>query len=126
MSSETTRNTLMNFAGAVILQGDDLTQGKGFNLAELTGLSVLANGTTVYCGDDEYNTDNNEGEQFRVSLDPNKFAGAVSATINFNYGNDIDDSLVIPSSGVEVLATAVAGPNDCTGPRPTIVRRLKD
>ena len=29
MSSQVTRDTLLNFKGAVVLQGDDLTRGKG-------------------------------------------------------------------------------------------------
>ncbi len=116
--------TLLAFPGAVVLQGDDLTQGAGFSLTPLTGMKFLDNGTSIKCGNKTYSTDNNGGEQFKVSLDPTKIQGIDQSAVSFFYGNDIDNS-VVASSDVEVLALATGAPQGCTEARPTVVRRIK-
>ena len=125
MSSVISHDALMNFAGAVIMQGDDLTQGSGFSMEDLTGLKFVDNGEYVTCSDGKsYYHDNNLGEQFYVRLNPDSFPRVSSDTISFRYGNDIDDS-VVATDDTEVLATAQGGPEACTADRPAIVRKLK-
>lgn len=126
MNSEVTRDTLMRFAGGVVLQGDDLSRGKtGFSVEALSGLRYIDNGTVVMCNNINYAHDNNGGSQYRVTLDPDKIPGADSSTIRFLYGNDIDLT-AIARADLEVLAYAVGGPAECTEHRPAIVRYLKD
>lgn len=124
MGNVTTRDTLLAFSGGIVLQGDDLTRGRGFDLEDLTGLRFLDNGTNVSCSGIAYHHDNNTGERYRVSLDANKIPGASSETIRFYYGNDIDNSQVIRND-LEVIATAVGGPEECYEERPAIVRYVK-
>lgn len=125
MGSVNTRDVLLRFQGGVILQGDDLTQGKGFSLDSLTGLKHLDNGVLVKCGDNtSYPHDNNDDYQFRVELDATKIAGLSNTTMEFRYGNDIDNSTPIRDD-LEILATAKGGPSSCTEDRPVIVRYMK-
>lgn len=124
MSIKKTYDTLLAFPEAVVLQGDDLTQGVGFSMTDLTGLKFIDNGTSIVCGGTTYQTDDNNGEQFKVSLDPNLVQGVDQAAISFQYGNDIDNSVVV-GAGVEVIATAVGSPSKCSKARPTVVRRVK-
>lgn len=124
MNSQASRDALINFAGAVVMQGDDLTNGNGFSLEPLTGLQPIDNGTSVTCGADSFHIDNNTGEQYVVTLDPMKIPGANASTIQFHYGNDIDNSSVA-KNGLEVLAMAKASPSQCTEERPAIVRYTK-
>lgn len=126
MSSVNSHNALMNFSGAVILQGDDLTQGSGFSMEDLTGLKNIDNGVYVSCSDgNSYYHDNNLGEQYRVRLNPDSFPRVTGDTIAFRYGNDIDNSAVAAADETEVLATAQGGPEACLDDRPAIVRKLK-
>ena len=128
MSSKRTLKTLLNFKGGVILQGDDLSWGEEngtiFSLQELTGLKFIDNGTEVECNGIAYGHDDNSGNQYRVSIDPAKIQGASSAALNFRYGNDIDRTQVA-SQSVEVIASALGGPESCVQARPAIVRYLK-
>lgn len=128
MSSKKTLNTLLSFAGGVVLQGDDLTQGseKGssFDISGLTGLKYIDNGSSVKCGSKSYSHDNNSAYQYRISVDSSKVAAADLSMLNFNYGNDIDNSSVL-KSGLEVIAWAQGGPAECTEQRPVIARYQK-
>lgn len=124
MSSKVTRDTLIAFPGGVIIQGDDLSQGVGFKLTELTGLNYIDNGAEVVCGGKSYVHNNNVGEKYRVNLSALKFPQANDMAINFQYGNDIDLTS-IAANKVEVMAVAKGGPSDCTQERPAIVRYLK-
>lgn len=123
-SKQVTVQTLIAFSGGVVVQGDDLSRGANFSVSELTGLQYIDNGTSVVCGGKTYPHDNNSGEQYRVTLDAQYISGLDQSTITFRYGNDIDNTVVIDPT-VEVLATAVGGPADCTASRPAVVRRLK-
>lgn len=125
MGSSQTLEVLKRFPGAIVMQGDDLTRGNGFFTEELTGLRFIDNGTSVTCNGTSYAHDNNLGEQFRVTLDPSKIPGADNSTINFRYGNDIDNSEIVRSD-LEVLAVAQGGPAECTELRPAIVRYTKN
>ena len=126
MSSVVSHDALMNFSGAVIMQGDDLTQGAGFSMEDLTGLTNIDNGVYVACSDgNSYYHDNNLGEQYRVRLNPDSFPRVSSDTISFRYGNDIDNSVIAANASTEVLATAQGGPEVCTDDRPAIVRKIK-
>jgi hypothetical protein len=125
MSSKATHDALMQFEGAVILQGDDLAQGSGFDMEDLTGLHFMDNGVNVVCSDgNTYYHDNNNGEQYRVTMNPDQFPRVSSDTIAFRYGNDIDLTRVA-SDSVEIMATAQGGPEVCLDDQPAIVRRLK-
>lgn len=124
MGSSATRDTLIRFKGGVVLQGDDLSRGKTFSNEALTGLKYIDNGTSVKCDGVDYNHNDNTGHQFRVTLDSEKVPGADSSTIEFRYGNDIDDTVPVRDD-LEILATAKGGPSSCTETRPAIVRYLK-
>lgn len=126
MSIKQTYDTLLNFPGAVVLQGDDLTQGIGFSMEPLTGLKFIDNGTSIVCGGTTIPTNDNAGEQFTVSLDPERVIGVDQEAISFQYGNDIDNNVVV-NPEVEVIATAIGSNKKCKGskPRPTITRREK-
>lgn len=119
-----TRDALLAFKGAVVLQGDDLTRGSGFSLETLTGLKAVDNGTSVSCNSLTYNIDNNLDQQYLVTLNSEKIPGIDSSTIQFKYGNDIDLSEVVRAD-LEVLAYARGLPSDCTEQRPAIVRWTK-
>jgi hypothetical protein len=122
--SENTFNVLLNYSGGVVLQGDDFSRGSNFNPQPLTGLKYIDNGSVVVCNGNRYNHDNNDGEKYRVTLDPTKIPGADNSTIAFEYGNDIDLS-EITRQDLEVLAYAQGGPSECTEKRPAIVRYQK-
>ena len=123
-SKEQSLATLLAFSGAVVLQGDDLSRGRGFSMTELTGLEYIDNGVRVTCDGQSFRHDNNRGEQYRVTLDDTKIQGLDQTTIGFRYGNDIDNTVVV-NPDVEVIATAFGGPDVCTEERPVITRRLK-
>lgn len=124
MGSIQSRNVLMAFSGGVILSGDDMARGNGFDMSPLTGLTYVDNGTSVMCDGVSYPHDNNGGYQFHVTLDSDKFPGLAGSDLSLNYGNDIDNT--ISSSDVEVLAWAVGGASSCTEPRATVVRYKKN
>lgn len=124
MGSVNSRDALLNFAGAVVLQGDDLSAGNGFSMESLTGLKFVDNGVSVKCNDGvSYPHNDNNGYRYRVALNSSKFGG-VASSLQFEYGNDIDET-VVARSGLEILATAKGGPSSCTSERPAIVRYLK-
>ncbi|HVK60379.1 MAG TPA: hypothetical protein VM432_02465 [Bdellovibrionales bacterium] len=125
MSSQATRDALLGFAGGIVLQGDDLSQGAGFSMESLTGLKAINNGNVVVCNGNSYTHDNNGGSKFSVSLNAQKIPGANASQLSFEYGNDIDLTEVVRSD-LEVLATAVGGGPDCTEERPAIVRYIKN
>lgn len=125
MTSSKTRDALIAFAGGVVLQGDDLSKGASFDLSALTGLKYIDNGTQVMCAGQSFTHDNNQHHQFGVRLNSQQFTFKDIQTLEFKYGNDIDNSSVIGSQ-TEVLATAVGGDSSCTEERPAIVRRIKN
>ncbi len=119
-----TRDALLKFSGGVVMQGDDLSRGGDFALGELTGLKYVDNGTSVRCGERDYPHNDNNGDQYRVSIDASKIIGGDADAIEFKYGNDIDLTTSLRSD-LEILATAKGGPDVCVEERPTIVRYLK-
>lgn len=123
-SSKVSYDTLMGFAGGVVLQGDDLSQAEGFSLTPLTGLTFIDNGTSVRCGGKDYPHDDNNGEQYRVSLDPAFIQGLDASAVSFRYGNDIDNT-VVADPKLEVIAVAKGGPASCTDSRPVVVQKKK-
>lgn len=125
MSSVVTYQVLLGYAGAIVMQGDDLSWGSGFDMSELTGLKNIDNGQEVICDDGvAYAHDNNGGEQYQVSIDKSKVVGVDDSIITFKYGNDIDGTELV-GNNMEVLATAKGGPASCTKTRPAIVKRIK-
>jgi hypothetical protein len=124
MGNVNTRNTLMNFVGGVVLSGDDMTWGNGFSMEPLTGLKFIDNGTSVQCAGVNYNHDNNSGYQFSVLMDSNLLPTFPSNALSFQYGNDIDNSVVTDES-VEVISWATGGHSSCTEKRPVISRKHK-
>lgn len=126
MANVESRDALMAFKGAVVLQGDDLARGggAGFSMTDLTGLTFVDNGTSVTCDGKAWAIDNNTAEQYQVTLDVAKIPGADSNTIEFKYGNDIDNA-VAARADLEVLAYAKGSPSTCTERRPAIVRWTK-
>lgn len=127
MRVEANRDALIAFKGGVVLQGDDLAGGGTIPMQDLTGLTYIDNGTSVTCNGTKYNTDNNKGVPFRVKLAGLAFTGAgVSPDLlTFDYGNDIDTSIV-GRSDLTTFATARGSPDECTDERPVIVRYLKN
>ncbi len=124
MGSLQTKNTLKAFKGGVILSGDDMTQGKGFNNSDLTGLTYVDNGTNTVCGGTQYQIDDNvNAATYTVTLDGAKFPDLVPNHVSFSYGNDIDNSTA--RAELEVLAYAKASPGACTDKRPVIARYPK-
>ncbi len=125
MGSRKTHDTLLAFKGGVILSGDDMSRGEGFDNTDLTGLTFIDNGTTVTCGNKSYGIDNNNTQNFyQVTLDGTKFKDLNAAHLTFKYGNDID-STKVANPKVEILAYAKASPVDCTELRPVVVRYPK-
>ncbi|RYF06679.1 MAG: hypothetical protein EOO77_26560, partial [Oxalobacteraceae bacterium] len=47
MGSKNTRDALLAFKGGIVIQGDDMSRGNGFDLEALTGLKYIDNGTSV-------------------------------------------------------------------------------
>lgn len=126
MTSKTTYETLLNFEGGVVLQGDDLGRGADFSMQGLTHVKYIDNGTDPKCEDGKtYHHDDNEGNQYRVSLDSEKMPTPNAGSLEFRYGNDID-LVDIASQDVEILATALPGPSVCKTNRPAIVRYMKN
>jgi hypothetical protein len=123
MGSARSRDTLLAFVGGVILSGDDLSRGDGFDISDLTGLSHVDNGTQFSCDGKTLYIDNNEGGKYSVSIDPKKIPGVSNSNLNFSYGNDIDLSVASPT--VEIIATARGDDPSCTDSRPVIVRYPK-
>lgn len=117
-------DTLMAFDGGVVLQGDDLSRSDTFSMTPLTGLTYIDNGTSVTCGGQSYPHNDNNGHQYRVRLNPDRIQGLDQSSIEFRYGNDIDNT-VIANPDLEVLALAKGGPAPCTDDRPVVVRREK-
>lgn len=129
LGSKLTHDTLKAFKGGVILSGDDMAAGKGFNNSDLTGLKLIDNGTQVKCGANTYDINNNLfANYYEVSLDAGIFASLGANHMSFKYGNDIDLSSPTPvaSTSVEVLAWAKPNPSACTDSRPVVVRYPKN
>ncbi len=136
MSSRKTLESLLQFKGSVVLQGDDMTwgseNGQTFSLAELTGVESIDNGTQVLCTDGHsYDHGGGSGPNeplppylFRVSVDRQIIANANGTAIQLRYADDIDNSRAVDQR-VEVLATAKGGPAVCNEPRPVIFRKTK-
>jgi hypothetical protein len=123
MGSQQSLNTLLAFAGGVIVSGDDMSRGEGFSTTPLTGLAHINNGTLVDCNGKVLQIDDNEGGRYRVTMDSRKMPGSANSALNFSYGNDIDLSIADPT--IEVLATARGDDPACTASRPVIVRYPK-
>ena len=123
MGSQRTMQSLLAFKGGVILSGDDLTQGKGFNMEALTGLKFIDNGTSISCNGQNHYYDNNGGEQYQVEISTQFLPGIDESLRLFQYGNDIDNSAIANAgSKLEVLASAKGA---CGASRPVIVRYEK-
>ncbi len=121
MGSKQTHDTLMAFSGGVILSGDDVAQGNGFNNSDLTGLNFHDNGTQVTCNGQTYRIDDNlYTNSYNVVLDNGKFADLSPSHLGFVYGNDIDNTTA--NSSVEVLAWATPNPPGCSDKRPVVAR----
>jgi hypothetical protein len=125
MGSLVSRDVLINFAGGVVISGDDMTSGRGFSMQPLTGLGNIDNGTSVTCAGVSYHHDNNSSFQYRVNLNALAYPMFPTSAFNFRYGNDIDNSYVL-SSRTEVIAWAQGGPSTCTEKRPVIARYQKN
>jgi hypothetical protein len=132
--SSVTFNSLKKFKGGVILSGDDLARGKGFNTNSLTGLKFLDNGTDVVCGDSKIKVDNNLGAKYEIHLNRDFLPGVDLEKLTFTYGNDIDNTQIdlsgsLDSSSFQILAHAsVVSPTAalrCLDRRPVIVRYQK-
>lgn len=129
MGSKKSHDTLLAFKGGVILSGDDMTRGDGFDNSDLTGLKHVNNGTSVTCGGNTFSIDNNLSRNyFNVALDDVTFASLGASHLGFKYGNDIDLSTPTPvaSTSVEVLAWAQPSPAGCSDKRPVVVRYPKN
>lgn len=129
MGSKQSHDTLLAFKGGVILSGDDMTRGNGFDNSDLTGLKHVNNGTSVTCGSNTYGVDNNlSTNYYNVSLDDVTFASLGASHLSFKYGNDIDLSTptAVASGSVEVLALAKLNRSDCNDKRPVVVRYPKN
>lgn len=124
LSDALTLDTLQRFAGGVILVGDDLTAGAGFNIESFTGLKHKSNGTSISCNGQSYKFDNLQGYEYVVTMNSEFLPGIPAEFKTYRYGNDIDHAE--PAAGVQVLATAVPEPGTCSiAPIPTVVRRPK-
>ncbi|OQW53500.1 MAG: hypothetical protein A4S09_07855 [Proteobacteria bacterium SG_bin7] len=129
MGSKQSHDTLLAFKGGVILSGDDMTRGSGFDNSDLTGLIHVNNGTSVTCGNNTYSIDNNKSSNYyNVALDDVTFASVGPNHLAFKYGNDIDlaTPTSIASGSVEVLAWAKPSPAGCVDKRPVVVRYPKN
>lgn len=131
MGSKTSFETLMKFSGGVVISGDDMTRSQNgdFDMSLLTGLKYIDNGTTVNCDGKSIPIDNNKyANYYSVHLDSKFFPDLQSEHLNFNYGNDIDNSALIETEKkIEILATATASPPECKdlAARPVVVRYPK-
>ncbi len=126
MGSITSLNSLKNFKGGVILSGDDLTQGSGFSLESFTGLKFKDNGTALACGGKSYKHNDNGGYRYRISLEEEFLPGLDESVRNFEYGNDIDNSiLAFNDSKYQVLAYTNGAAGTCEVKRPIIIRYEK-
>ncbi|MDZ4662732.1 MAG: hypothetical protein SGJ18_14050 [Pseudomonadota bacterium] len=125
MGKQSTFDTLKAFAGGVILSGDDMSSGNGFNTSSLTGLTRIDNGIQVTCNGQVYDINNNAyPNSYIVSLDAMKFPDLGSAHLSFTYGNDIDNTTALAE--LEVLVWAKPSPTACTAKRPVVVRYPKN
>ncbi len=128
MTMKKSMETLVAYKGGVVLQGDDLSWGRDFSMEKLTHVKNIDNGTDVRCAGGStpsYHMDNNQGQQYRVTLDPEKMPTPNSESLNFKYGNDID-LVSVAGTDVEILATAQGGPDECGDNRATIFRYFKE
>jgi hypothetical protein len=124
LSNAKTLTTLKAFAGGVILVGDDMSHGSGFDISSLTGLSYYNNGTAMSCNGHTYNYDNESGYKYQVSINEEFLPGISSDLQNYQYGNDLDWTTA--NAGTEVLAWGSAAPGTCDiGLVPAIARHLK-
>jgi len=104
VTAETLRGIINEGHIGVILSGDDMARGKGFNIDDITGVKYLNNGTQA-CG---VKIDNNLGDVYKVRLKKKFFKGLTQQSRTFNYGNDIDHVERIKGLGVKILAKAQA------------------
>jgi hypothetical protein len=113
--------TLENFGGGVILMGDDMGHGAGFDISALTGLNFENNGTSMSCNGHTYGYDNLQGYFYPVTMDASFLPGVPASYLSFQYGNDLDWTTAM--AGVQVLASATAAPGTCDiGTIPAVVR----
>jgi hypothetical protein len=120
-----TRNTLINAAIPVVLQGDDMAQGN----QALTGVNIVDNGTSINCQGNNYYFDNLAGLNYQVNMASNFLPGIAANLTSSAYGNDIDHvANPSSSSNVKVLAWAVTPselPAQCQRMSPAITSRPK-
>lgn len=106
--------------GGVVLQGDDMAWGYGhaYSMTPATGLDFVDNGVT-YCG----RTIDNYGDgRYQVTFDDAGHpATAGLSGLSFDYGNDIDTTVVAsPTATVLAWATTRASEGECAA-KPAIV-----
>jgi hypothetical protein len=124
LSDKLTLTTLLAFTGGVILIGDDMSQGAGFSIESLTGLSFKNNGTSMSCNGKTFGYDNLEGSSYQIEMNEEFLPGLSDADQHYTYGNDLDWTTA--DTGVQVLATATAAAGTCDiGQIPAVVRRPK-
>ncbi len=122
LSDRKTLDTLTAFSGGVILVGDDMAHGSGFNVESFTGLKYSENGSSLSCNGRTYSYDNSNGHQYQVALNSEFLPGVATQYQNYEYGNDLD--LTEANDGTEVLAWASAAAGTCNiGKVPAVVRR---
>jgi len=124
LSDVKTFNTLKAFKGGVILVGDDLAAGAGFNTEALTGLKIRSNGTSMSCNGRSYAYDNLQGNFYQIAMNMEFLPGIPAEFQHYEYGNDIDWTTA--NAGVQVLAWASAAAGTCDiGMIPAVVRHPK-
>lgn len=115
VTAETLREVKESGKVGIILSGDDMARGRGFNIEDITGLEYKNNGTSA-CG---IRLNNNRGKNYSVKLKRRFFPRLSKESRMLQYGNDIDHT-VRASKKVRVLAFAKA-PDGCDVKIPTIV-----
>jgi hypothetical protein len=124
LSDAQTLSSLLSFKGGVILIGDDMSQGDGFNTSALTGLTFRNNGTGMSCNGTYYNYDNEGGYQYQIAMNPEFLPGVPAQYLNYQYGNDLDWTTAM--DGTQVLAWGTSAPGTCdVGILPAVARHPK-
>jgi hypothetical protein len=99
INNDKSYDTLRHFrkrGGGVIVSGDDANQNVGLtaprSMSNFSFLSYLSNNGTNTCGK---RTDNNQGKNYLVKLEPNTPLTQGMSDHDFPYGNDIDRNHVL-------------------------------
>jgi hypothetical protein len=124
LGASLTMATLQQFAGGVILIGDDMGHGAGFSTDALTGLHYRSNGMDMTCNGHTYSYDNEGGYSYPIAMNSEFMPGIPAMYLNYSYGNDLD--MTTAAAGTQVLAWATAASGTCDiGQVPAIVRYPK-